>query len=254
MPSLASANKRIATTLCVTNGGLLTWYCLQEINKNMSRIKRKILIILTLMLSISCSSNDKTISFAGSWICEDYFKNINEFKSPMKAQDGSMFIFISDTALKEAMMIYNFHEGAPQSLDSIQFLSPTKIKLAGKTFLKINPIQIEYGSYRILEEILFKGSYTNAEGKNVEFKNNGQVEGLDNFHFYSPSIDYFDAGMQVDQVQFGTSEKELSPFGFKFNKDTLELYKLNCLTFDSTDKRCVEVENGQLAYKLWRTK
>ena len=75
---------------------------------------------------------------------------------------------------------------------------------------------------------------------------------MDNFKYYRPEIDYYDAGMDIDQVGLGNSQNELEWFGFKFKKDTLELYKLNCLTFDSAENRCVEVDYGQLSYKLWR--
>jgi hypothetical protein len=52
----------------------------------------------------------------------------------------------------------------------------------------------------------------------------------------------------------GQNNNDLEYFGFKFIQDTLELYNLNCLNFDSTDNRCVEVELGQQTHKLWRKK
>ncbi len=251
---------------------------------------RTIIFSAIIGLLFSCSSNDRqqngttvfsndfkqldtTVSFSGCWLSEDYYNSIREFSSPKRAQDGSQFMVIPDRTLQQTIMIYNFHEGGPfleilkhannyeiwevqddsltQRLSSVEVISATKIKLDGKTFVKINPVKTQ-DTEQILEEILFKGQYTNSDGKTIEFKNNGQVVGLDNFKYYEPIIDYFDAGMQVDQVGFGVSQKDLGWYGFKFNKDTLELYKLNCLTFDSTDNRCVEVDYGQLTYKLWR--
>jgi hypothetical protein len=195
-----------------------------------------------------------TNSLVGCWITEDYFNSINEFKSPQKAQDGSLFFVIYDTTRNETMMIYNFHEGAPQSLKDIQVISPTTIKLADKIFVRINALPKE-NNYRILEEILFKGRYTTTEGEKVEFKNNGQVEGLGNFHFYSALIDYYDEGRQVDQVLFWKESKDKSEYyGFEFKADTLELYKLHCLEFDGTSNACGVVEFGQLIYKLYKTK
>lgn len=245
---------------------------------------------MTIGLLCSCSSTDKnneqtsaanfktkdtTISFTGYWLCKDYFESINNFKSPKKAQNNSEFIFIPDRTIKQTMMIGNFHEGGPtltilsngdhyelweiqedsltQLLDKIEIIDETNIKIGDRVFVKINPLQSDNGS-RILEEILFKGTYTNALGTAIEFKNNGQIIGLDNFKIYEPIIDYIDAGMQVDQIGFGQNKNELEYFGFKFNKDTLELFKLNCLTFDSTDNRCVEVELGQQTHKLWKKK
>jgi hypothetical protein len=251
---------------------------------------RNLIFITIFGLLFSCTSNDRTqddskkltdqfksldtlVSFSGYWLSEDYHNSIRQFKSPKKAQDGSQFIFIPDRTLQQTIMIYNFHEGGTflkilkhgdgyeiwevqddsltQRLYSVEIISATKIKLGDKTFVKINSLKNK-DTYQILEKILFEGQYTNSNGKTIEFKPNGQVIGLDNFTYYDPIIDYFDAGMQVDQVGLGNSQSELDWYGFKFNRDTLELYKLNCLTFDSTDNRCVEVDYGQLSYKLWR--
>jgi len=222
---------------------------------------RTILIILILGVLISCSSNNGQVNsntttnpLEGCWISEDYFNSIKEFKSPLKAQNGSLFFVISDTTHNEVMMSYNFHEGAPETLNNLQIISPTKIKLADKNFVRINPLHREYDYYRILEEILFKGRYTTTEGKRIEFKNNGQVEGLEEFHFYEPLIDYFDEGCQVDQIRFMKESREFGEYyGFKFKADTLELYKLHCLEFDSVSKMCGVVEFGQLIYRLHKT-
>ncbi|MEO8146081.1 MAG: hypothetical protein ABI723_00525 [Bacteroidia bacterium] len=259
---------------------------------NEHKMTRTLIFILTLGFLFSCSfknsqkngnvttsvdfkSLDTTVSFAGYWLSEEYFKSITEFKSPKKAQDGCQFIVIPDKTLKQTIMIYNFHEGGPflkilknkysyemwemqddslnSRLSEIQIVSPTKIKIGDRNFVKINSIERD-DNYLVLEEILFKGHYITAEGKNIEFKNNGQVEGLGIFYYYNPIVDYFDEGMQVDQVRFGKSKEDNEYFGFTFNTDTLEIYKLKCLVFDSTSGNCAEVEFGQLIYKLWRKK
>ena len=251
---------------------------------------RNIIVIAIIGLLFSCSSSDRNldssttfkddfkrldtiVSFSGCWLNEDYFNNIRQFKSPKNAQDGSLFIFIPHRTLQQTIMTYNFHEGGSflktlkrgndyeiwevqddsltQQLYTVDVVSSTKIKLDNSAFIKINPQKSEH-TYHVLEEILFKGKYTNADEKTIEFKPNGQVVGLVDFKFYRPAIDYYDAGMQVDQVGLGSSQKDLEWFGFKFKQDTLELYKLNCLIFDSTYNRCVEVDYGQLTYKLWR--
>ena len=169
------------------------------------------------------------------------------------------------------MLVFNFHEGGPNltvlmdggkyqlwevqedsllgKWKDVEIISPAKIKIGDKGFVKIDPVSTEVGAL-ILEEILFKGQYTTAEGKPVEFKNNGQLTGLGKYSYYSPGIDYIGPGMQVDQVGLGTSDKDLDWFGFKFNKGTLELYKLNCIAHDGTDNTCVEVEFGELVFKL----
>jgi len=216
---------------------------------------------------------DTTIAFFGCWLSEDYFNSIKQFKSPHKAQDGSAFIVIPDQTLKPTMMIDNFHEGGPPLtvlkdsstyqlwsikdsiislyIDDIEILSEDKIKIGDRLFVKINPFS-SVENLQILEEILFKGQYITSDGKQVEFKNDGKLIGLDNYSYYIPAIDYFDAGMQIDQIELAKSQTNSESYGFKFNNDTLELFKLNCLTFDSSQFRCVEVTYGKLAYKMWR--
>lgn len=253
---------------------------------------RNIIFMVLIGFMFSCSFNDRkpdsskafiddfksldtTISFSGYWLSEDYYNSIQQFSSPQKAQDGSLFIDIPDKTLQQTIMIYNFHEGGTflkilkhgnkyevwevqddsltQRLNTIDIISTTKIKLGEKTFVKINPVKTQ-NTVQILEEILFKGIYTNKDGKTIVFKPNGQLVGFDNFNYYNPIIDYIGEGMQVDQVGLGSSQKDIKWYGFKFNQDTLELYKLDCLTFDSTEHRCIDVGYGQLKYKLWRKK
>lgn len=255
-------------------------------------ILRNIIFMVLIGFMFSCSFNDRkpdsskafiddfknldtNISFSGYWLSEDYYNSIQLSRSPQKAQDGSLFIDIPDKTLQQTIMIYNFHEGGTflkilkhgnkyevwevqddsltQRLNTIDIISTTKIKLGEKTFVKINPVKTQ-NTVQILEEILFKGIYTNRDGKTIVFKPNGQLVGFDNFNYYKPIIDYIGEGMQVDQVGLGSSQNDIKWYGFKFNQDTLELYKLNCLTFDSTEHRCIDVGYGQLKYKLWRKK
>jgi hypothetical protein len=185
------------------------------------------------------------------------------------------------------MMIYNFHEGGEfltvlknetsyelwqvyndsitKRENVIEIISPREIKIGDKNFVKIHPIigkdifsVSRENQPLILEEILFKGNYITADGKNVEFKNDGNLISLDNYHYYVPVDDYYDEGMQVDQIGLTHSDndsikwKDLEWFGFKFNEDTLALYKLNCVAFDSTSQNCGIVEYGDLIYKLFR--
>lgn len=220
-------------------------------------------------------TKDTIISFTGYWLCKEYSESIHDFKSPKKAQDNSMFIFIPDRTLKQTMMITNFHEGGPvltvlknrdhyelwetqedsltQQIDKIELIDPMNLKIGNRFYVKINPIQNDNNA-KILEEILFKGTYSNATGTTIEFKNTGQVIGLDNFTLYEPVIDYIDAGMQVDQIGLGNDKTEIEYYGFKFHKDTLKLYKLNCLTYDSTENRCVDVAFGLQTHQLWKKK
>lgn len=218
---------------------------------------------------------DTIISFAGSWVSEDYYSRILKYRSPKKAQEGSQFIKIPDKTLKETMMILNFHEGGPpltilkngnnyetweiqegnmiQKLDEIQVLSQEKIRIGAETFIKVISVP-ETNAEIILQDLLFKGHYLLDGNKPVEFLNNGKIKGLGAFHTYSPHYDYYDSGMQVDQVGLGNSNSDLVNFGYTFEKDTLKIYKLNCLTYDSTEKKCYDVELGALEFSLVKVK
>jgi len=232
---------------------------------------------------VDLKSLDTTITISGCWVSEKYFNSIKEFKSPKKAQNGSCLIIIPNRNLQKTTILYDFHdwfdyyeilknhnkyeiwETRNDSITKLQNtieLTSSNIKVDGNVFVKISPIMkkdiIHNGlksEILIQEEILFKGNYLTSDGKNVEFKNNGQLIGLDDYHYYSPINDYYDEGMQVDQIILVKTEKniewkDLEWFGFKFNKDTLKLYKLNCLAFDSTSHNCGVVELGDLVYKL----
>ena len=218
---------------------------------------------------------DTIVSISGCWLSEDYFNSINEFKSPLKSQDGSLYIIIPDRTLKKTTMIFNFHEGGTsleilknndhyeiweiqedsltQRVYKVKIISPTKISLDDKYFVKISS-STDTDNHRILEEVLFKGIYRDVNNNRVEFEDNGEIIGLNNFNFYVPVIDYYDEGMQVDQIRLGSTKNDLDYYGFKFIGDTLELYKLHCLEFDSTSNNCGVVEYGQIIHKIWRQK
>jgi hypothetical protein len=226
------------------------------------------------------------IPIAGCWVSENYFNSIKYFKSPKKAQGNSLLIIIPQWTNEKATIMYDFHDdfdyftivenqnmyeiwekhvNLKTNLYSIiEVISSTKIKIGEFVLIKINPIIVKDYFHQglkseilIQEELLFKGNYLTSEGKEVEFKNNGQLKGLDGFYFYAPNNDYYDEGMQVDKMILVKSKKDfgwkdLEFYGFKFNTDTLEIYKLNCIVYDSTSQNCAEVEFGELKYRLER--
>jgi hypothetical protein len=246
------------------------------------------LILLTIMLFISCSTPEKQNSnscdtkaadvqlpFAGCWVSEDYVNNIHQFKSPKKAQDNAQFIIIPDKTLQRTRMVYNFHDGGPDleviktlkgfelwqivedSLvsinNSIEIISETKIRIGQTPFVKVDAVK-EDNTELIVEELLVKGVYLTIDGKKAEFKKDGSLSGLDEFHHYRVVTDYYDKGLQVDQISLGKSENDGEWFGFRFNNDTFKIYQLNCIAFDSTPDDCNEVEFGELRYKLIKLK
>jgi hypothetical protein len=213
------------------------------------------------------------IPFAGSYINETYLSSIRDQKSPRKAQEGieECFIRIPENTLTPTSMIINFHETLTDliplnhngtyelwekqndSLSKVRYtitiVSEDKIKIGDHTFVRTNPVMTG-GQPRILEDILFKGNYELKKGEKVAFKNNGEVTGLGKYKYYAPLIDYFDAGLDIDQVGLGETRDKLTNFGFKFRKNGLDLYELKCKTFDKKEKRCVEVYFGKKAFDL----
>ncbi len=216
------------------------------------------------------------IPFAGSYINETYLTSIRDHKSPRKAQESieECFIRIPDNTLTPTSMIINFHETLTDLIPlnhngtyelwekqdnsltkaryTIAIVSEDKIKIGNNTFVRITPDNGD-NQPRILEEILFKGNYELKKGEKVEFKNNGEVTGLGKYKYYAPLIDYFDAGLDIDQVGLGETRDKLTNFGFKFRKNGLDLFELKCKTFDDKEKRCVEVDFGKKVFDLTRT-
>jgi len=238
----------------------------------------KLFLLLMLVSGLSSAADDfKTVDaavpFAGVWLSEDYYNSINKFRSPKKA-GASEYMVIPNRTLVEGTRGFNFHEAiglgifkngekyqtgsiSNNGLSDIEVISPTKLQIEGKSFVKINPVMKKRrGIELILEEILFKGEYKDKDGKTIQFKRDGQVIGLEGFHYYAPLLDYADAGLNIDMVILGKTEKDLETppvnfskwFGFKFNKSHLELYKIKCLTY--YENECVKVDFGQLVYKL----
>lgn len=213
------------------------------------------------------------VPFAGNWVSEDYLNDINKHKSPRKAQETSeeCFIQIPSHTLQPTNMAYNFHEAGPdlvvtrqndsyqlweqqngnlvKAIYTVEVVSEDKIKLGDKTFVRIRS-SVEKSGKGILENVLFEGKYVTNTGQTVVFKNNGEIMGLEKYKYFVPVLDYFDAGLQVDQVGLGETRGNMDYFGFKYKGDMLELYKLKCKTYDDTGNRCVDVGFGERLYQL----
>ena len=215
----------------------------------------------------------KKLEIAGCWVNEKYYKQLASSKSPKKAQYGAKMIILPENINTTTMMIENFHEGGEnlkivskdnyyelweyennkftKKYATIKVISPGKIKVGSVPYVLINPAIVS-NSPLILEEILFRGWYTNEKNDLIEFKNNGELRGMGKNKYYEPIIDYFDTGLDVDQVGIGTSKKDMKWYGFKFSGDTLLLYNLRCINFDAAYNTCAEVAFGDLAYKMWK--
>ena len=252
-----------------------------------------------LFLLTSCSSNmetksqansmpenykylDTLVSFSGSWVSENYYNILKNFKSPKLAQEASSsFIVIPHKTLQKTFMVYNFHEGGEllkvikrdseyelweysdetdsptKRIFSIEIISDNKIRIDTTVYEKISNVD-SYGNDLIIEEILFKGVYRSSNGSKIEFTGDGKITGMDDFNSYEPMIDYIDEGMDVDQVYLRKISKKSDRieykfsdrFGFKFSGDTLDLFKLNCVEYDRTSNNCGIVEFGERIDRL----
>ena len=214
---------------------------------------------------------DTINELAGFWLNEAYFSQIMIDGSPRNAQDGASFIEIPERTMQPTTMIFSFHEGGGElvfvkangkyelremhgdslsnMLRPIKEISDSEIKLGDESFIKIKP-EKEGWTYKILEEILFAGQYSSSADPVVIFNKNGKVSGLSKYKYYQPILDYYDAGMQIDQIGLGITKEDFDWFGFRWTKDTLQLFERSCVTFDSINNQCVEVEFGKLAFEL----
>lgn len=215
------------------------------------------------------------IPFAGYWVNKSYYDTLLLTGSQRAAQGGSIILIIPDSTGRPVMQGWGFHEGSSDftvykneetytlyntSDDTLvntgsilNQLPDGTLDFAGTTFVKIAGTGNDF-EFPVVEEILFKGRYTNAAGDNIELTSNQGINGWPLFDHYLVVNDYYDRGMQVDQLSLkrdGSKEAEL--LGFKFTGDTLNLYSINCIHEDE-DGECAEVDFGDLKYSLWKVK
>lgn len=215
---------------------------------------------------------DTVLPFSGLWVNEEYIKKLKKTQSPRESQDiGEGCITIPERTLQEVSMVYGFHEGGEgwvivkkgityeiydkdlkARVRSIEILSPDKIKIGDRYFSKLQHPDHKRGDLNILEELLFSGNYQQPDGKVAAFKLDGSVSGLDSFNYYNPMIDYSGEGLNMDQIELGAAKENLHPYGFRFNADSLIIYQLNCVEYDSAAKQCGVVGIGDPIYKLLR--
>ncbi len=211
------------------------------------------------------------VPFAGFWLSENYYNTLMKTKSPRKAQGDCELFEISPETTVRTTEILNFHEGIQVTVvknrgqfelwntdDSlfvekqgdIKIMSRNKIKIGSVIYRKVHVMVNENDIY-LLEELLFNGSYMSDKGENIKMSRDGKVSGLSGFRYYLPRLDYWDAGLNIDLVELGSSKENMTEYGFRFNRDTLELYQINCLEKDA-EGECVEIGYGTLYRKLWK--
>lgn len=242
----------------------------------------KLIFLLLVTLQLGCTNGnskrnisykniDTTISFSGYWLSSNYITSLKTHKSPSLAQKGSKFITIPNRTLKTTMLLEDFHEnGVPITLllnnDTLEiwnkingyitdFICPIircpdkKIQINNTTFEQIKPMHTE-NNILILEEILFKGLYKTEQNKDVQFINTGELKGLEKYQYYFPVIDYENIELPIDKIGLGVNNKYFDYYGFKFIKNRLELYNINCIEYDSINNICNKETFGKKVYTL----
>jgi hypothetical protein len=137
--------------------------------------------------------------------------------------------------------------------DIIEPIAPNRLRIGNQYFQKLKNPDMEKYEWGILDEILFGGKYQSPDGKEVIFGLDGNIRGLDTVTYYQPHADY--AGEQdigVDRISMGRSRENVHEYGFQFDKDTLFIYLIDCLRYDSTANQCGLEKLGEFSWKLHR--
>lgn len=211
------------------------------------------------------------LGFAGAWVNEIYVDSIRKNQSPRQDQGISeSCINIPDSTLKTTSMISGFHEGGAEMVvvkdgnryqfydpefktpkDIIEPISPDRLRIGDQYFKKLKFPDMDKYEWGILDEILFGGKYQSQDGKEVVFGMDGHIKGLDTVTYYQPHADYTgDQDLGVDRISMGQSQEKIHEYGFQFDKDTLLIYPIDCLRYDSIAHECGLEKLGELRWKL----
>ena len=181
---------------------------------------------------------------------------------------GNTYLYFTDSAEPSVLVGLDFHEGTAWSIirssnkvmlyDSgerrnmgvVETISKEEFRLGSRDFIKLKHPNRDNYDYDIVEELLFAGNYRMQNGATVSLSSDGRASGWDTIRYYVPNVDYIGPGLDVDQVELGSNKDKLTPYGFRFDKDTLFIYKLNCLISDSLEHDCDSVVFGEVAWKL----
>jgi hypothetical protein len=105
----------------------------------------------------------------------------------------------------------------------------------------------------VINKIVFEGEYIDIlRNSKVEFFQDGRMSGIENFRHYRAVDNYYDPGMDVDLVEFIDRDKK-ERYTWLKSGDTLRIYSLKCIEFDSTYNYCLEIEKSELKYLLQKT-
>jgi hypothetical protein len=215
---------------------------------------------------------DTLVPFSGVWVNDVYIRNILRNRSPRRSQNVQQScITIPPRTLQITRMVGGFHEGAADMVvvkegDRYEFLSADltsfmygirvisedRIGIGDQTFSRLVPADTTKVDWGILEALLFSGNYRDAYGQPVHLGADGQISGMDTLRYYVPVIDYADGPNQIDHIQLGSSPRRMEDYGFRFDKDSLILYTVECLEYSAGEKQCVSERLGYRMYTLIR--
>jgi hypothetical protein len=217
---------------------------------------------------------DTLVPFSGVWVNAIYTRRIHRNRSPRMSQDvGESCIIIPARTLQVTRMVGGFHDGAEDivivkngdrfefySADltrfrkTIQPISDNELQIGDQFFIRLKNPDTTLADWGILEEHLFQGRYTDQLGRSIVFTSNGHVSGLDSFSYYMPQIDYTELNAPVDHIELGQSSRHTDEFGFRFDKDSLLIYTINCLRFNVGENECDSEVLGNRLYTLVQAK
>ncbi len=203
--------------------------------------------------------------FVGIWLNERYLLDIQKNKSPYKAQKlvSLSSMFLAYNPLKYNTMGWHFHEWEPiflqkngtqyevwhenprQKWCNISLLDDHRVQAGKEVFVKLKTKDAN----KILEEVLFQGTYT-LHTQEITFLPNGEVKGLEGFHYYFPQTDYYGGGYPFDQIVFARTKDVTKgqKFTFVFTQEELDVYEIECTRYEGQD--CAEAKQGKLKYSF----
>lgn len=224
---------------------------------------------LPLLIAIACQSSFDTTQVGqvsgvgGAWVNARYIQLLTQTKSPRTVQSLAIpsMILMPHTIGDTGSFIGDFHDGAPfilgksgkvmERYDLARLekygdfhINDGRLTMHGQEYIFISD---SLNDYRVGETFLFSGTYS-YDDQFVSFSSEGMISGLDNFSHYAVMLDYFDVGRNLDQVEMGPNQDSMEAFGFSFSKDTLTIYKLNCIESDA--RTCYTVELGETMFRL----
>lgn len=236
-------------------------------------------IILLCISFFACNKKEKQYEIkdlSGEWVNTKYLNAVRKTKSAKISQDACIHSFIrftNDTAL----FVYSLHEGISVKISMLKQNSficnfpeniKTKLYISNDTlFFYENGTKESFFKYdiyanedmlndRLLNKEIFSGEYTiiDSLNKKLIFQEDGTVTGFWNYKSFFIQYDYIDAGCNLDILYLRVEPIDRYEYTWQFKNDTLQIYKLDCIEYDSINKLCLETKKGKLIYRLLKIK